>query len=267
MLTTETLKRRARDRLLKELASGGLPPGSRVSESRLARDLGSSRGPVREAVSELASQGLLEQIPGFGAFVKLPTPREMEDLYEFREALECHAAFLAADRITPAQVAGLRGTLDETRRILVAVYDADRHDLDEATASRWLRIDARFHGLILAAAGSAWLQRHGTDVHFLRRIWCQRLNPELFAIRHVLANSYRDHTRIVRALARGDAEESRRLMLTHIQTTKRRFVAQVARQSEGLGPWPASAAVSEMSASSPRRSPRRRKPQQSGATP
>src|SRR5262245_14052973 len=110
MLTADSLKQRARDRLLALLARGSLQPGTRVSESQLAKELGTSRGPVREAVSELTSQGILDQIPGFGAYVKAPSPREMEDLYEFREALESHAAFLAAGRITPAQVAELRDT-------------------------------------------------------------------------------------------------------------------------------------------------------------
>ena len=62
----------------------------------------------------------------------------MEDLYEFREALECHAVFLAASRINPNQLMGLDNTLHETRSVLVEMYDAGRHDLDETQMARWV---------------------------------------------------------------------------------------------------------------------------------
>src|SRR3954470_15799586 len=111
-MSSGTLKQRARDQLLEKLARGQWRPGVRVSELKLAREMGTSRGPVREAVNQLTSQGILDHIPGFGSFIKVPTPREMEDLYEFREAMESHAAFLAAKRINAAQLMVLRKTLE-----------------------------------------------------------------------------------------------------------------------------------------------------------
>jgi DNA-binding GntR family transcriptional regulator len=258
MLSSDSLKERARNRLLESLANGRLSPGSRVSESRLAKELGSSRGPVREALNQLASQGFVEQIPGLGAYVKSPVPREMQELYEFREALESYAAGLAASRINIEQLAALHATLEETRSVLVGMYDSDVHDLDEATAAHWIRIDARFHGLILEAAGNTFLQRHGTDSQFLRRIWGQWLDASVFDVRGVLVKSYRDHTRIVRALRRGDAEQARRWMLVHVQATKQRFLTQMARQTQATR-LPASAFLpSALHAQPVTRQPRKR---------
>ena len=74
MVSADSLKQQAHERLLEKLTSGRMRPGSRVSESQLAKELGSSRGPVREAVSQLASQGILDQVPGVGTFVKAASP-------------------------------------------------------------------------------------------------------------------------------------------------------------------------------------------------
>ncbi len=258
MLSADSLKQRARERLLDKLASGSLQPGTRVSESQLAKELGTSRGPVREAVSELTSQGILDQIPGFGAYVKEPSPREMEDLYEFREAIESHGAFLAAGRIKPHQLEQLRETLIETREMLARMTD-DKRLLSEAEAARWIDIDARFHGLILQSSGSVWLQRHGTDSHFLRRIWCHWLDPSLFDVRDVLTKSFQDHKRIVQALSEADGEAARRWMLSHIQATKDRYVLQLSRRPTTPRPWitPSPEATPPTARPRPRRKRRR----------
>src|SRR5690242_601727 len=95
------LEQRAYDMLRDKIFTGTLRPGARLSEYAEAKALGTSRGPVREAVSRLASEGLVEKIPGVGAFVRAPADAdELREVYQFREALECAAAELAATRLT-----------------------------------------------------------------------------------------------------------------------------------------------------------------------
>src|SRR5665213_2504306 len=91
--------------LQKKIASGELPAGSLVSELAISKELGSSRTPVREAVSQLLAEGLLEISPGGGIVVTRLTRQGIIDLYELREALEVFAVdratrnpMLAADR-------------------------------------------------------------------------------------------------------------------------------------------------------------------------
>jgi DNA-binding GntR family transcriptional regulator len=236
--SADTLRRRAYDSLRDSLIRGELPPGSRVSELRTAKDLGISRGPVREAVSQLASEGLIDQVPGLGAFVKVPDAREMADLYDFRDALESFAAAIASTRVSRDQLDRLTSCQVETKAILRHLVDTKSRDLDESSAAQWFAIDARFHGAILSAAQNPWIGRHASDLHFLRRIWCRRLDPQEFDVPGILVHSYHDHARILRALRKGDSDAARSAMSTHIQFTKRNYVAQVERFGATGRVWP-----------------------------
>src|SRR5688572_6834678 len=110
-VSMQQLERRAYDVLRQKISSGQLQPGARLSEYAEAKALGTSRGPVREAVSKLASEGLVEKIPGIGVFVRTPADAdELREVFEFRAALETAAAGLAAGRVTDQQLAGLAET-------------------------------------------------------------------------------------------------------------------------------------------------------------
>src|SRR5438045_6948871 len=80
--------RQLRGRLLDRM----LLPGDRLREIPLAEKLGVSRIPLREAMDQLASEGLVERVPGLGSYVRSASPKELRELYEMREVLECFAA-------------------------------------------------------------------------------------------------------------------------------------------------------------------------------
>jgi len=80
----------------RKIASGELRAGSAISELALARELGSSRTPIREAIGQLVAEGLLDQTPNRGAVVKKLTRQDIVDLFELREALEVYAVAKAA---------------------------------------------------------------------------------------------------------------------------------------------------------------------------
>src|SRR5687768_14394506 len=98
---SETGYRAQTEGILREwIISGRFDAGERLNEVDLARELGISRGHLREALQRLAAQGLVTLISNRGAFVKNFGPKEILDLYELRIALEETAAGLAAERIT-----------------------------------------------------------------------------------------------------------------------------------------------------------------------
>src|SRR5690242_4529687 len=94
-----SLRRRAYDRIREMLGRGQFPPGTRVSTLELSKRLGISRTPVREALSQLSSQGLVQEVPGFGVYVQIPQRKELEELYGMREILESYATALATQHI------------------------------------------------------------------------------------------------------------------------------------------------------------------------
>src|SRR5258706_11307535 len=100
------------------LLGGELRPGARLKEIPLARQLGVSRIPLREAIDQLASEGLVDRRPGLGSTVRSLTPGQLEQMYEMREVLEGYATEKAAGRLSGAQL----GHLDDlTREISIAL--------------------------------------------------------------------------------------------------------------------------------------------------
>src|SRR3954454_9399652 len=90
------------------IIEGRLEPGRRLKEEELARELGISRTPVREALLVLQAEDLVVATPNRGATVRIHDAKDLDDLYELRSLLEGHAARRAAERATPEQIELLR---------------------------------------------------------------------------------------------------------------------------------------------------------------
>src|SRR5687768_10993991 len=103
-VTPFNLRQQAYERIRDLLRSGRLEPGARLSTLELSRRLGISRTPIREALSKLSSDGVVREVPGFGAYVHAPDARELAEVYGLREALEAYAAREAAANITDGEL-------------------------------------------------------------------------------------------------------------------------------------------------------------------
>ncbi|MDZ7618824.1 MAG: GntR family transcriptional regulator, partial [Patescibacteria group bacterium] len=85
-MESTSLFQQAYSRIQEEILRGELPPGGRVSEISLAKQLGLGRAPVREALRQLQNDGVMRQIPRYGTVVRMPRRRDVIDIYELREA-------------------------------------------------------------------------------------------------------------------------------------------------------------------------------------
>src|SRR6478672_4759173 len=103
-----TLWQRVYDHLRTEIRAGRLEPGAELAEVALAEQLGVSRGPIREAIGRLASEGLLTVRPRRGAVVSSLSKEEFLELYQVREALELMAVKLAVPRLRPDDITVLQ---------------------------------------------------------------------------------------------------------------------------------------------------------------
>lgn len=139
--------------LTETIVAGRLSPGAKLAEGALARELGVSRAPVREAARLLESQGLVVARRGRGFFVRTHSPRDIDDLYDLRICIEKHAAILAAQRLTPESRAALRRQLD-------VMYEAAALD----NPARQVEEDYRFHRLICEISGNARLLKLFDDL-------------------------------------------------------------------------------------------------------
>lgn len=147
------LTRRATYELRQRIIHGALPGGTRLYEVALAEDMQLSRTPLREAMSRLAAEGLLERAPGGGFVVRAFSLRDVADAIELRGVLEGTAARLAAERGAPAEaLASLRAALDQ----LDGCFDAAGEAVDFDAYSE---LNARFHARLAALCGSPVIER------------------------------------------------------------------------------------------------------------
>lgn len=137
-----------KERILEGILTGRHALDSRIVETQVARELGTSQAPVREALRGLEALGVVEITPFRGARVRRPTRREILEAYVVRSTLESLAARLAVPRLTGADLAALGADLETMR---AAARDDDGRGVAEA--------DARFHGRIMELADNLTLEK------------------------------------------------------------------------------------------------------------
>lgn len=195
-------------RIRERIMSGEIPIGAQLRQAELAGDFGVSRTPVREALRQLQSGGLIEVLPNRGAVVRVPAPWEVREAYEVRAELEALAATRSVSRVTAAE-------LDELRRANQEMYD---HSLalsrGEALPSAPRSANDVFHTLILTIAANARLLKAVSDINetFPRNVSAQLIINDA----RQREENFHEHERIVAALAAGDVEAAGREMREHV---------------------------------------------------
>ena len=198
-----------------QLLSGRLACGSHVSVLGLSKEMGIGRATVREAVTRLANEGLLEERRGIGAIVPQPNREDIEELYEFREWVESAATEKAASGIAHEDLALLKSACNEMRAVAKAFRRSGREYIDRELYYRWNYADANFHLAIMRACGNWRAAKVMADQHLLSQTWGASHQRHDLAM---LARLYREHARILRSIRRGDAREAREWMRKHIRS-------------------------------------------------
>jgi len=203
-----TLWQRVYDHLRGEILDGRLEPGAELAEVALSEQLGVSRGPLREAISRLAAEGLVTVRPRRGAVVRSLSEEEFLELYQVREALERMAVKLAVPRLTNEDfeaLAAVNAAMDE---------HAARDEVEE-----FFRANLAFHARFLEACGNKKLQ----EVYGQLLDQVGRYRMRSLILRGNLGRSVSEHAAILRAAKRGDAERAAQLMADHIRVPQRRL--------------------------------------------
>ena len=188
------------------IISKRLPPGERVSEASLARQLRVSKTPVREALLRLHAIGLVEADGGRGGRIVRPSAELIRHTYEVRGALESLAARLAAERATPAQ----RSQLLELAAASLAA--AQVQDLDG-----FRRHDEAFHDVLAAASANSYLARLIDNAYTLTAAARQRDVPRAGDSTDCATG----HIRIAEAIAGGDAAAATAEAAAHVEMVGR----------------------------------------------
>lgn len=204
-----------RDQLRCAILAGELPPGSRLSVPELARQLGVSRSPVREAVLLLVGEGLAVEQSRRGVEVARLELGDVLELYELRISLESLAARHAAARMTQTDLAALRGVLDAQGAAAVG----------DAVSFR--ELDLRFHEIVSQTCGNTRLARHAAMLAREMRLAGLLMVNEPWHLRQ----SHEEHRAIERALRQRDGPAAEHAMREHLSR-----VAQSVRRRHSPAP-------------------------------
>jgi DNA-binding GntR family transcriptional regulator len=186
--------------VLRELVlTGEIAPGERVNEVGVAQRLGISRGPLREAIRHLASEGLLVLTPNRGAHVPVTDNDGVRALFELRSALESAAARLAAERRTDADLAAMKEASAASREAF-------------ATGEFPYRLDLAFHRSLLDAARSPLVAEQVRLTQ--QRVILLRATKEV-AFSHERA-SLDDHDALIEAITAHDGDRAAQVMAAHL---------------------------------------------------
>lgn len=212
----QPLPRRVHGAIRAKLLDGSLPPGSRLDYKLLAKELGVSTTPVREAVTQLASEGFVELVPRLGAVVRSLNQNSAREFYEVREAVETFAALKAAERLSVRHLEMLRKQLEIMERHYAEVRGRGGDKLDPPALHEFLDADLAFHKTILLGARNPALARTVEESHIQSRIFfADRGIHDLMRLRLACEQ----HAAILEALEKRDGQAASEAMRHHIQTS------------------------------------------------
>jgi DNA-binding GntR family transcriptional regulator len=214
-----TLAQQIRAALTERILSGELPPGARLKDNEVAAQFGTSNTPVREALRELAKEGLVQVVPYRGCEVRRMDLHELAEVFDVRVALEALVVRLVAGSLSGAQLVRLEALVDEHEA--AAAADERKRSADA---------DIAFHRLLAEAAGNhvlaSILQQLGYRAHLARRMYLRdRPVPPQLTCRPILE-----------ALHQGDADRAAALMADHLICTKEELLLGLTEQASGGTP-------------------------------
>jgi DNA-binding GntR family transcriptional regulator len=207
----QPLRDQVLDEIRRRIVDGDYPPGTRLTEERLAADFGVSRNPVREALRVVETEGFVTLTPRRGAVVTTPDAGAIGDLFAIRGSLEATAARLAAERATPDDIAALR-----------ALLEAARVATDEQDLTRVARLNNDLHRLCIAITGNHWLMTMSGAL-YLHVQWVFRIGAAERA-----PHSWAEHIRIVDAIEAHDPDAAEAAVRAHLTAAAASAIAHVA---------------------------------------
>jgi DNA-binding GntR family transcriptional regulator len=202
-----SMQARVIDEMRRRIISGDIPPGAALSELALAESFGVSRTPVREALKQLQTEGLVEVRPRVGTFVAAPSRREITELFQMKELLEGAAARLLAQRGRVPEIGRLERNLAEAD---AAVAADDR--------AGYAKLVEEFHDLLITGADNAKLEAHYRVL--MNQLAYARLVMTSLGQPGRPRQSDREHHRVLELIVAKDGDSAERVMREHVRASR-----------------------------------------------
>ncbi len=216
------LSERIRRSLADDIAAGSLRPGTPLDEQQLAQRFGTSRTPAREALRQLAMDGLVEVRPRRGAVVAEMSIERLTDMFEMSAEMEALCVRLASNRMRPLERARL-ARLHESSATLVEAGDI----------AGYATFNLAFHEAIYSATHNSYIAEQALA---LRNRMAGFRRAQLFEPQRV-RRSFEEHRDILEAMMRGEGDEAARRMRAHLMNAAgalERHAASLKADGEGV---------------------------------
>ncbi|MBC5783071.1 FCD domain-containing protein [Ramlibacter sp. USB13] len=208
--TTEGLSRQIAEQLKQLIYAGEFKAGDRLNEAALAVRMGTSRGPIREAIRILTGTGLVTPVVNRGVFVRKVSIQEMLEIYELRALVFGFAAERACEHVT-----------DRDRAAFESLLDGMDTAAQENDSGLYYDLNVRFHELVLTLSHHERARQlydsYVKELHLYRR---QNFNAP-----GNMRRSNVEHRRIYEAIAKGNAAKAKQYAEEHIQAGRTRLLA------------------------------------------
>ena len=201
--------------LKQRIESGRMKPGERLNEATLAEAMGTSRGPIREAIRMLSGMGLVTAVPNRGVFVRQVSVSEMMEIYEMRALVFGFAVERAAEHLTPAR-----------RKILATLIEQMEAAANAGRGGRYYELNLRFHAALTEFSNNRRAAQVYAEcvneLHLFRR--------PAFSYPAKMHRSNREHRAIYDALVSGRGAEARRVAEEHVRSGRQRLLESLREE-------------------------------------
>jgi DNA-binding GntR family transcriptional regulator len=201
----DTLRKKVLNYLREKILSGAMSPDERLIETRIAKEIGVSRTPIREALHNLEQERLVKAIPRVGYVVTRMQKEEVEEICEIRVAIEGLAIRRAIERAQKELAKDLR------KNIL-----RQRNEIAKGNLRAYVELDAQFHEVSAVLSGSSRL----LDMTQMLRRNMLRFRMQALYIIETALKSLKGHERILEAVEKGDPRAAVALLEQHLQSAK-----------------------------------------------
>jgi len=203
---TKSIRQKIYGYLREQLLNGEIPPYQHLVEAKIAREIGTSRTPIREALHCLELEGLIRSIPRVGYVVKAINEDEVEEICEIRVAIEGVGARWAMEKAPQRLIEDLR------KNISISEEKAAQGD-----PKAFVELDAQFHEIIARLSGSKRLQELGQT---LRRHMLRYRIQSIYSTDNV-SRAIQGHKGILEAIEKGNLEEVGKAIKLHLEQSKK----------------------------------------------
>lgn len=212
-----TIKEQVYNILKEQILDGTFRPGQWLQEAKIAKDLGVSRSPIREALQQLLGDGLAVNIPNKGVFVKEITEQDMLDIFEVRICFESVGIRRSVENLSDSKMLELQ----DIKANLIEYYQA-------GDKKNYIRADSRLHQMIIQLSGNKLIQdvsvRIYTMEHLSRTI--SLYSPERFV------ESLEEHIGVIDGLLQGDVDKALHYNEKHLMLAREESIKQLHLNSK-----------------------------------